>query len=134
MCFYFTHSFLNRSTFHLDGPLIATPTNYTRFLFLMAKVCFPTSCIVIWIIETSFWIRDAFTYGCDMNISWKFGNRMFLYKVVHPIVHCLATILATEMNICSRSAPLLKLISVGVDFIYSFTTIAIIAAPLHSLV
>ena len=25
MCFYFTHSFLNRSTFHLDGPLFATP-------------------------------------------------------------------------------------------------------------
>ena len=26
MCFYFTHSFLNRCNFHLDGPLFATPT------------------------------------------------------------------------------------------------------------
>ena len=26
MCFYFAHSFLNWSTFHLDGPLFATPT------------------------------------------------------------------------------------------------------------
>ena len=25
MCFYFTHSFLNRSTFHMDGPLFARP-------------------------------------------------------------------------------------------------------------
>ena len=25
MCFYFTHSFLNRSTFYLDRPLFATP-------------------------------------------------------------------------------------------------------------
>ena len=59
---------------------------------------------------------------------------MPLQKGFYQTVQCLATILATEMNICSRSAPLLKLISVGVDSIYSFTTIAIIAAPLHSLV
>ena len=26
MCFYFTHSFLNWGTFHLDGPLFATPS------------------------------------------------------------------------------------------------------------
>ena len=28
MCFYFTHCFLNRSNFHMDGPLFARPNKY----------------------------------------------------------------------------------------------------------
>ena len=35
MYFYFTHSFLNQSTFHLDGPLFATPI--TNIILLIHK-------------------------------------------------------------------------------------------------
>ena len=37
MCFYFTHSFLNRSAFHLDEPLFATP-NVKDCFHLFASV------------------------------------------------------------------------------------------------
>ena len=35
ICFYFNHSFLNQSTFHLDGPLFATPI--TNIILLIHK-------------------------------------------------------------------------------------------------